>query len=109
MYGLANCLISVLRGTSTSEFGDSLDNGTVAASGIPAAIVVRSRTIFDPSTQSARIVQQLIGTVGSAVDITDTDQIRDDTHGVTYSVEAVTQPLGIGLTPDLELELRRVD
>lgn len=108
MYGLANCLCSVLRGTTTSSYGDVLDNGTVAASGIPAFIAVRSKTITDSASQTPRVVQTIRGAVSSAVNIQDTDQLRDDTHGVVYAVEAVTQPLAAGITPDLELELRRV-
>jgi hypothetical protein len=101
-------LVSVLRGTDTDEFGDTVDNGSVAASGIPAFVAVRSRTVTDPSTQTPRVVQTITGTVGSTIDVRDTDQLRDDTHGVVYAVEAVTQPLAAGLTPDQALELRRV-
>jgi hypothetical protein len=108
MYGLANCLVSVLRGTTTDQWGDAVDNGAVAASGIPAFIIVRSRQVFDPSTQTPRTVQTIRGAVGSAVDIRDTDQILDETHDVIYAVESVTQPLAAGITPDTELELRRV-
>lgn len=108
MYSLANCTVSVLRGTSTNAYGDVLDNNTVAASGIPAFIAVQSRTVTDAASQTPRVVQTIRGALGSAVDIQDTDQLRDDTHGVTYAVEAVTQPLAAGITPDLELELRRV-
>lgn len=108
MYGLANCLISVLRGTNTNAWGDTVDNGTVVTSGIPAFIAVRSKSIYDGATQSSRVVQRIVGAVGSNVDVRDTDQIRDETNDVIYAVEAVTQPLGAGLTPDLELELTRV-
>lgn len=108
MYGLANCTISVLRGTATDAWGDSVDSGAVVNSAIPAFIVVRSRTVYDPSTQTPRVVQNIVGAVGSNIDIRDTDQILDETHSITYSVESVTQPLGAGITPDQTLELRRV-
>lgn len=111
MYGLANCLVSVLRGTTTNAWGDTVDAGgmgSVVASDIPAFIAVKSKTVTDPSTQTPRVVQTIRGAVGSDVDIRDTDQLYDDTHAVTYAVEAVTQPLAAGITPDLELELRRV-
>lgn len=108
MYGLANCTISVLRGTATDVWGDTIDSGAIVNQAVPAFIVVKSRTVYDPSTQSPRVVQHIIGAVGSDIDIRDTDQIRDETHGVTYSVESVTQPLGAGITPDQTLELRRV-
>lgn len=108
MYGLANCTISVLRGTTTDAWGDIVDSSAVHASAIPAFIVVKSRTVYDPSTQTPRAVQSIVGAVGSDVDIRDTDQILDESHSVTYAVESVTQPLGAGITPDQTLELRRV-
>lgn len=108
MYGLANCTISVLRGTTTDVWGDTVDSSAVVNQAVPAFIVVKSRTVYDPSTQSPRVVQTIIGAIGSDVDVRDTDQILDETHGVTYSVESVTQPLAAGITPDQTLELRRV-
>lgn len=108
MYGLANCTISILRGTTTDQWGDTVDSGAVVDQTIPAFIVVRSRQVFDPSTQTPRTVQTIVGAIGSAVDIRDTDQVLDETHSVTYAVESVTQPLAAGITPDQTLELRRV-
>lgn len=108
MYGLANCSISILRGTSTNQWGDTVDSGVIVNQHIPAFIVVRSRQVFDPSTQTPRTVQTIVGAVASTVDVRDTDQILDETHSVTYAVESVTQPLAAGITPDQELELRRV-
>lgn len=108
MYGLANCSISIMRGTSTDQWGDTIDSGNIVNQHVPAFIVVRSKQVYDPSTQSPRTVQTIVGAVGSAVDIRDTDQVFDETHSVTYSVESVTQPLASGITPDQTLELRRV-
>lgn len=108
MYEVANCTVSILRGTSVNQWGDTVDNSTVAASGIPALILVTTETTTDPSTQAPRTVQTVHGVVNSNVDVRDTDQILDETHSVTYAVESVTQPLATGFTPDLELELRRV-
>lgn len=108
MYGLANCTISIMRGTSVNSYGDVLDSGSIVNQHVPAFIVVRSRTVFDPSTQTPRTVQTIVGAVGSGVSILDSDQIFDETHSVTYAVESVTQPLAAGITPDQTLELRRV-
>lgn len=108
MYALANCTVSILRGTSTNEYGDEVDSDTVVASGIPASIVVRSKSSSDPSTQVSRVIQQVVGVVGSNVDIQDTDRLRDDTNGITYAIESVIQANGPGHTPDLQLDLQRV-
>ena len=108
MYVVATCTASILRGTSTDTYGDPQDNGTVAATGIIASIREISRTVFDPNTQEPRIVRFTEGVMPAGTAVTDTDQVRDDTYGVTYFVEAVTQDREPGFTPDLKLQLKRV-
>jgi hypothetical protein len=108
MYIVATCTASVLRGAGTDTYGDVTDNSTVVASGIIASIREISRTVFDPSTQQARVVRVTQGVMPSGTDVVNTDQIRDDTYGVTYFVEAVTQDRAPGFTPDLLLQLKRI-
>ncbi|WP_297699636.1 hypothetical protein [Mycobacterium sp.] len=108
MYVVATCTASVLRGTSTDTYGDTIDNSTVAATGIIASIREMSRTVLDPNTQEPRILRFVEGVMPAGTDVRDTDQIRDDTYGVTYFVEAVTQNREPGFTPDLKLQLKRV-
>lgn len=108
MYVVATCTASVLRGTTNDAYGDPEDNATVAASGIIASIRETSRVVFDPNTQSPRVVRFTEGVMPAGTDVTDTDQVRDDTYGVTYFVEAVTQERQPGFTPDLKLQLKRI-
>lgn len=42
------------------------------------------------------------------MDIRDTEPLRGDTHGITYAVQAVTQPQSAGPGSDLELQLLQV-
>lgn len=108
MYALATTTVSILRGTSVDEYGDAYDNGTVAASGIPAAVVEESRRTYDRATQTPRTIRAVRGTLGSGVDVREGDQLRDDRTGLIYAVQAVTQPGGVGMTPDLDVDLIRV-
>lgn len=108
MYVVATCTASILRGTTTDAYGDPEDNGTVVAAGIIASIRETSRTVFDPNTQQPRIVRSTEGVMPAGTDVVDTDQVRDDTYGVSYFVEAVTQDREPGFTPDLKLQLKRV-
>jgi hypothetical protein len=108
MYAVASCLASILRGTTTDQFGDQVDTGTVIATDVPALITEKSRTVYDPSTQERRIVRVSRGAVQSDTDIRDNDQLRDYTTGITYMVQSVTQAGGAGFVNDLVLELKRV-
>lgn len=108
MYQIATCTATILRGTTTNQFSDTVDNAVPVYTGVIASIREEGRVVFDPATQQPRVVRSVAGTVPSDTDVLDSDQIRDDTHGVTYSVEAVTKPVQPGFTPDTELQLRRI-
>lgn len=108
MYIIATCKASILRGSSTDTWGDTVDNSTVATSGVSASIRETSRVVRDTATQQPRVIRYVAGTMPSGTDVVDTDLVRDDTHGVLYTVEAVTQNRTPGFTPDLELQLKRV-
>lgn len=108
MYAVASCLASILRGTTIDADGDEVDTDTAIATGVPALITEKSRTVYDPSTQERRIIRVSRGAVQSDTDIRDNDRLRDDTNGITYMVQSVTQAGGAGFTNDLVLELKRV-
>lgn len=108
MYELATCTASILRGTTTDTFGDTVDNATVITTGIPASIREGGRTVYDAATQTPRVVRTIQARMPANTDVRDTDQVRDDTHGVTYVVTEVTAPREPGFTPDLELQLKRI-
>jgi hypothetical protein len=108
VYELATCTASILRGTATDAYGDTVDAATVVASGIVASIRETSRVVSDPATQQPRIVRSADGAMPAGTDVRDSDQVRDDTNGVTYIVQAVTQNREPGFTPDLQLQLKRI-
>ncbi|MFC5947073.1 hypothetical protein ACFQH9_02120 [Pseudonocardia lutea] len=107
MYALANTTVSVLRGSTVDEFGDETDNETVAASGIIANIRETSSTFSDPGSTTPRVVRNVTCKLPSTTDVTETDRIKDETSGVIYTINTVTQEGGPGRTPDLALLLER--
>ena len=109
IYALATCLASVLRGTSTDTYLDTVATATVAVAGLPAAIRERTSRVSGGATGQPRVVRVVAGQVQSGTDVRVGDRLRDDTHGgVIYTIENVTDPSGAGATADLELELKRV-
>ena len=109
MWALATCRASVFRGTVPSAYGDPVPNNTVpAASGVLLAVDERGSRIWDPATQTPRVVRIVSGTVPSTTDIRTGDRIRDDTNGVLYLVQNVTRPRTPARIPDTVLELKRI-
>lgn len=108
MYAVANARCSILRGTTLDAYGDEVDAATVVASNVPALIEETNANFYDPSTQTPRVIRVVGCHLQSDTDVLPGDRLRDDTHGVIYMIESVTQPGGPGLVTDLELNLRRV-
>lgn len=109
MYALATCRASILRGTTTNEFGDVVDTDTVVESNVLAQITERGQVVQDPNTLTPRTIRDVRGYVPSNTNITAADRLRDDTHGVVYIVVEVIRPGGPAYSRDTALLLKRVD
>lgn len=111
MYAMANCRVSILRGTTTDEFGDLADAGefTPVLVGQPAQVVEVSQFTTDPATQTPRSVRRIEARISSRVGVRESDRLRVEGNGRIYTVQEITRPDPLGFTPDLELVLRRVD
>ncbi|RSM60580.1 hypothetical protein DMH03_17685 [Amycolatopsis sp. WAC 01376] len=109
MWARATCRASIYRGTTPSDFGDPVPNNLIpAASGVLAAIEERDSRVWDPATQTARVVRVAKAALPSTTDILTGDRLKDDTHGVLYLVQNVTRPRTAGRVPDVQLDLKRV-
>jgi hypothetical protein len=101
--------VSVLRGTSIDPvYGDATATMTVIASGIPASIVEQPQTkVTTPGNPTPRITRVYDGLIGSNVDVTDHDRLKDERTGQIYVIVSVSQQALPGITSDQSLELRR--
>jgi hypothetical protein len=108
VYALATCTASILRGTTTDDYGDTVDVDTAVHTGVLFSIQEMQKTVFDPATQTRRVVRWYQAACQSDIDLLIGDRVRDDTHDVTYIVNDVTQPGGVGWDSDLAIELKRV-
>lgn len=109
MYAIATCLASVLRGVTENEFGDEVDANTPIAQHIPMSIIEDSHRIMDPVSGTPRVIRTVGCFAPSNTDVTEDDRILDETHGVTYVVQGVTQQRSWSYTPDIELDLRQIN
>lgn len=109
MYALATTTVSILRGTSVDPvYGDTFATSSIVASTIPASIIQDTQKVTTPGNPTPRITRTFVGIVGSDVDITDADRLRDERTGLVYEVTAVSQQNFPGMTTDQNLTLRRV-
>lgn len=104
----ANALISVLRGTTTDGYGDTLDDMQPLYQGIAATLVETAQVVQDPDTQTPRVVRAITALVPLWLGVQTTDRVQDQGGNVYIVVDVITQPSITGATPDSKLILRRV-
>lgn len=109
MYALATGTVSILRGTAVDPvYGDTTATMSVVATGIPASIIEdRNVKTTTPGNPTPRTTRSYTGIVGSTVDVTDADRLKDERTGQIYVVVSVSQQAVAGLTSDTTLVLRR--
>jgi hypothetical protein len=119
VYAIANTTVTILRGTGLDAEGDIMDAGTAIATGVPAMIstpaqspfrpIVLGTTVFDPGTEMPSTVREVLCVLQGNTDVTNEDQLMDEYTSYVYAVMLVTQGgRVVGLTPDLQLTLKRV-
>jgi hypothetical protein len=110
MLPLANTRCSVLRGTATDAYGDTVDAMTPYETDVPALLTEEAQTVFDPATQEPRTVRTAMCYVPPWLDVLNTDQIYDQLSGETFMIiDIVAQPwLNPGGPRLTQLKLRRV-
>jgi hypothetical protein len=107
MMDIANCLITVMRGTEANAYGDLSDVGTPIYEHMPAAITETSKTVFDPATQRPQTIRSSMCVLPSWADVLDSDTIQREDTGDFFMIQSIErQPMLIGAPPDIILTLR---
>lgn len=105
----ANTTCSILRGTTTNDFGDVIDANTVFFEGIPAILIETGRKIDDPSSPTPRTIRAVDCHLPESVHVLNTDRILDERTRDIYIILSVTRPPDIfGPPAGLLLALKRV-
>lgn len=111
MYAIATCIVEIYRGETENQFGDPvLNDGPSGLVGedITANIEESRSRVWDPGTNTPRVVRTHVGRVQSTVDVRIQDRIHDVSHDEWFKVNNVTKAHAVGRTPDTVLELERV-
>lgn len=105
----ANTLITVYRGTTSNQFGDTVDSNVPFITDLPVTLVETGRTVQDPSTPTPRTIRQIYASVPEWAGIVSTDRLMDQATGDVYIIISVTKPpTTIGAPVDTVLGLKRI-
>jgi hypothetical protein len=108
MIATPNTTVTILGGSSDSDYGDVLDSDEPAGSGIPASIVEGRQIVSTESDSQARAVRYYTGRLPFGTIVDDSNRLRDERTGDLYSIDNVTAPANPIFPQDVRLDLRRV-
>lgn len=106
---IASHVVDVLTGTVTDALGDETDGTTVAATTVPVSIAETQRRSQRYDSGTPRTIRSLAGRAPYGTPVQQGDRLRDTASPAIWVVDGVTQQGSAIFTPDLVLELRRVD
>lgn len=76
----------------TDEFGDPLDNESVASTGNPFSITQQSQRQWLPAENRTTIINNIAARCRGNVDVKNTDRLRDERTGQLYMIESIVHP-----------------
>lgn len=103
----ATCRVSILRGTETNGYGDTVDSETAVRSGVPCSLIEQTRRVYLPDEGATRIIRSYAGRVGPETDLRKDDRIRNERNGRTYLVTDLGDPESAALDPDITFTASR--
>lgn len=107
MYAIPTTTVSVLRGVSVDDLGDTVDNLTVASSGTVFSLLEQRRTVFVPATNRLQTVMIATGRGPNDMDVTTSDRIKDERTGLIYVIDNVSRVQSPVTLNDVRLDMRR--
>jgi hypothetical protein len=101
--------VTILGGSTNSDYGDVLDSDEPAGTGIPASIIEGRQIVATEADQQARAIRYYTGRLPHGTIVTDSNRLRDELTGDTYVIDNVTAPRNPIMEQDVRLDLRRVN
>ena len=106
---IATTTVTVLRGTTTDDYGDEIERNLVVATGQMASILEVS---LISSTRKAderlETIRRYTGRFYGSTDLQDGDRLRDERTNRIYLIDQVTKPVNPIGHRFTRLDLRRV-
>ena len=105
---IANCRVSILRGTVKDSLGDLMESDEPVITGVPMSIREVASNETTVSEGMPRQVRFLVGRAAPGTDVRYEDRLKDEDNGRVYLVDGIDETGQSGiLDQGIRLELRR--
>lgn len=108
MRAVATTTCSILRGETTTTFGDTESADTVVANRIPFSILEQRRLTTRRADDRPNTVLYFTGRCSARVDVRQEDRLQDEATGNIYLVTAVSRVGNTITTNDTRCDLEMV-
>ena len=100
--------VTVLRGTSTDDYGDPTDTLTEVMTELPASILERTQRVSKFGERAPQIITYYTCRLPGNTVLQADDRIKDETTGIIYVMDNYSQVANPLLVNDVRVDLRRV-
>lgn len=107
MFALNTGRYTVLRGSTTNDYGDEVDGNTVASSEILGSVIERTKQVFNPDDGRVATIRFLTGRFNHNADIQDGDRIKDQKTGEIFIVASLSRPTNAVMKSDIVADLTK--
>jgi hypothetical protein len=108
MKATATTTVSLLRGTTTDAYGDTIDATTTVATGVTASLIEQRRTTKRRDEREPRTARYYVLRVPAGTDLRRGDRVRDERTSYVYIVDEFDQPVSPIRILDIRADLRRI-
>lgn len=108
MLTIATTTVSLLAGTTATDYGDEVDSNTAVATGVPASIIEGREVVATESDAQALVRRYYTGRVPAGTAVDSGQRLRDERSQQIYLIDNVTAPTNPAVPMDVRLDLRRV-
>jgi hypothetical protein len=108
VYAQATTTVTIRRGTTTTDLGDTVDTDTTVVTGVAMSIVQRSRAVQVPATDRVQQLSWHEGRARADLDVRAGD-ILEAADGSRYTVQDVHTAASPITTTDRRIALHRIE
>lgn len=107
MLAIPTTTLTILAGTTTNGFGDTIDAATVVATGVPASLIEQRQNTTRPVSRRPQTMRLARCRVPAGTPVAVGNRVRDESTQVTWQVDDITQLRNVVSANDMRLNLRQ--
>lgn len=106
MLALATTTITIYRGTTTDQYGDTQDVDTPLVTGVPCSLLEQTDYVQTQDQPEPMIVRRYTGRVNPSLSVQVGDRLLDESTGQKYMIDSFSTSNNPLIVTDTKLHLR---